>query len=504
MKNKLLTLTVLSFTGYFAHAQVSINTTSPTAMLDVVSKGNTSATKALEINNSSDIEMVTVLNNGNVGINVPNPAVKLHIVSTAGAGFQLVDGSQAANKVLTSDDNGVGTWKTVSSGAASITGTEPITASTASGVTTVGINRNSITEGTSVANTGDAFVLSGGIANSIVGGSNVNLTINNTAPLWNANQLQGIPLSNTAPTTTQVLTYNGTTWAPAALPALSSAWATTGNTGITATGALLGATISSGNFLGTIEDQSLVFATFNKVKAILDTNGNMKGGNSNTSAPYASFAWGSNNNLVNNTSSNVALGRNNSVSAQGGAFPGAAVGYNNYAINGAKAIGNNNGIRISDGAILNLSGSSALAFGNDNYGSGIAIGNQNSTDGFALGTANTVGPNNFAFGISNTAIVGSKFMVFGVNGTAAGDQSVYANKSHAFYGQANATTTIVGINMAPTADATKGAAIQIKGFGATLGDSCTPADEGAIRYNSTAKVHEGCNGTIWKAFYTNP
>jgi len=62
----------------FAFSQVGINQNNPSATLDIVSKGNTSATKALEINNSSGTEMVTVLDNGNVGINVPNPAAKLH------------------------------------------------------------------------------------------------------------------------------------------------------------------------------------------------------------------------------------------------------------------------------------------------------------------------------------------------------------------------------------------------------------------------------------------
>lgn len=59
-------------------SQVGINQTSPSATLDIVSKGNTVATKALEINNSSGTEIVTVLDNGNVGINVPNPTAKLH------------------------------------------------------------------------------------------------------------------------------------------------------------------------------------------------------------------------------------------------------------------------------------------------------------------------------------------------------------------------------------------------------------------------------------------
>ncbi|MDN3692462.1 hypothetical protein QWZ06_09340 [Chryseobacterium tructae] len=59
-------------------SQVGINEINPSATLDIKSKGNTNGTKALEINNSNGQEMVTVLDNGNVGINVPSPKAKLH------------------------------------------------------------------------------------------------------------------------------------------------------------------------------------------------------------------------------------------------------------------------------------------------------------------------------------------------------------------------------------------------------------------------------------------
>jgi hypothetical protein len=278
-------------------------------------------------------------------------------------------------------------------------------------------------------------------------------------------------------------------------------WHVTGNTGTTATTSTLGTAISSGNFLGTADAQNLVLATGNNVKGILDTDGTFRGGNTNASGPYASFIWGSNNTLSNTTlSSSVALGKDNTVSAQGPNFPGVAIGSNNYAINGAKAIGNSNGVRVSDNSIQNLNGSNAIAVGNNNYGTGISFGNQNFSNGYAVGTGNTVASNGYAFGNANTANA-TRAMVFGISGTAsAGDQSVYTNTSHAFFGQANATTTIVGINMAPTAGSTTGAAIQMKGIAAGAAASCTSAEEGAIRYNTTLRAHEGCNGTIWKAF----
>lgn len=292
--------------------------------------------------------------------------------------------------------------------------------------------------------------------------------------------------------------FNGVIW----VVITPSDWHTAGNTGTSAVTGALGTAISSGDFLGTKDSQNLVIATANTVKGILDTDGNLRGGNSNASGPYASFVWGSNNTLSNTTSSNIVLGRENTVSAQAANFPGAAIGYNNYAINGAKAIGNDNGVRVSDGSIQNLSGANALAFGNFNYGTGISLGNQNFSNGYAVGSGNTVTVNNYAFGNTNTANGNARSMVFGISGTASvGDQSVYANASHVFFGQSNATNTIIGINMAPTANVATGAAIQMKGIAAAANATCTAAEEGAIRYNSTQKVHEGCNGTIWKALY---
>ena len=63
-------------------------------------------------------------------------------------------------------------------------------------------------------------------------GTGIQLTGNSiaaqtTSALWNANQLQGRSIINTAPTNGQVLTWNGSNWAPSSLPAGS---------GITGTG----------------------------------------------------------------------------------------------------------------------------------------------------------------------------------------------------------------------------------------------------------------------------
>ena len=70
--------------------------------------------------NSFTLSPNTILNgsSGNVGIGVTSPSQKLHIQTngtptTPVKGFRLVDGNQAANKILTSDASGVGTWETL-------------------------------------------------------------------------------------------------------------------------------------------------------------------------------------------------------------------------------------------------------------------------------------------------------------------------------------------------------------------------------------------------------
>lgn len=54
-------------------------------------------------------ERVRIQTDGDIGVNEPNPTTKIHITGT-NPSFRLVDGSQAANKVLTSDANGKATW----------------------------------------------------------------------------------------------------------------------------------------------------------------------------------------------------------------------------------------------------------------------------------------------------------------------------------------------------------------------------------------------------------
>lgn len=115
MKRTILILGTLF--AMFSYAQqsgrVGINTTAPDASLHVKSQiGSTNATKNLELENASGTKLVSVLDNGNVGINNSAPTTKLDINngSTNGA-IKIVDGTQGVGKVLTSDANGLGTWQ---------------------------------------------------------------------------------------------------------------------------------------------------------------------------------------------------------------------------------------------------------------------------------------------------------------------------------------------------------------------------------------------------------
>ncbi|MCJ7933289.1 MAG: hypothetical protein MUW56_06530 [Chryseobacterium sp.] len=71
-------------------------------------KDNASTGAPTPVQQSNDF---VVLNNGNVGMGTVTPTNKLDIRSTTNGALKIADGSQGANRVLTSDANGVATWK---------------------------------------------------------------------------------------------------------------------------------------------------------------------------------------------------------------------------------------------------------------------------------------------------------------------------------------------------------------------------------------------------------
>ncbi|MBB4807390.1 hypothetical protein HNP38_002694 [Chryseobacterium defluvii] len=75
------------FLSCHAFSQVGIQNSNPQATLDIFSKGVDGSTKALKINNGSSPsrEMVTVLDNGNVGVGIPNPDASLTVGAANGS-----------------------------------------------------------------------------------------------------------------------------------------------------------------------------------------------------------------------------------------------------------------------------------------------------------------------------------------------------------------------------------------------------------------------------------
>ncbi|GAA5095535.1 hypothetical protein GCM10023210_28400 [Chryseobacterium ginsengisoli] len=68
MKRIILIFSAIS--SIHALGQVGINTTTPSSMLDVVSTGNTAATKAFDVKNSSNVELLKTMDNQYTGINL--------------------------------------------------------------------------------------------------------------------------------------------------------------------------------------------------------------------------------------------------------------------------------------------------------------------------------------------------------------------------------------------------------------------------------------------------
>lgn len=89
--------------------RTGINTETPSASMNIKSKDDDKTPKNLELENQTGTKLVTVLNNGNVGIGVENPSQKLDVVGKV----KITDGTQGIGKVLTSDANGNASWQNV-------------------------------------------------------------------------------------------------------------------------------------------------------------------------------------------------------------------------------------------------------------------------------------------------------------------------------------------------------------------------------------------------------
>jgi predicted nucleic acid-binding protein len=193
-------------------------------------------------------------NTGNVGIGTTNPTAKLHVQGSLFATglaingkVAIVDGTQGLNKILASDATGLATWKTAAelglSGGGGLTpgglgfdvngdgrvneqDQQMVTncVSNASTCTDLyrlrsDLNRDGVVNAIDVQIAANAISQFGGATYTAGTGLNLSGTTfsaKTTSALWNANQIQSRSVSSVAPTSGQVLKWNGSAWAPAA------------------------------------------------------------------------------------------------------------------------------------------------------------------------------------------------------------------------------------------------------------------------------------------------
>lgn len=99
--------------GIYFRARINGSETMVAGITTLYKGDGTSNNTELNFNTSGPTIRMKISQNGNVGIGTQTPSTKLHIDNgtTAGA-IRIVDGTEGAGKVFTSDANGVGTWQT--------------------------------------------------------------------------------------------------------------------------------------------------------------------------------------------------------------------------------------------------------------------------------------------------------------------------------------------------------------------------------------------------------
>ena len=115
MKKNLLLVTALLLITNKMFSQVGINTQNPQGIFNI-DGAKDNPVSGTGHSASQQLNDFTVLSNGNVGIGTIAPTQKLEIKTDGTSinpttGFKLVDGNQGQGKILTSDADGIGTWK---------------------------------------------------------------------------------------------------------------------------------------------------------------------------------------------------------------------------------------------------------------------------------------------------------------------------------------------------------------------------------------------------------
>ncbi|KQT24127.1 hypothetical protein ASG22_08915 [Chryseobacterium sp. Leaf405] len=109
MKKTIIIFLLLATTSIKINAQVGVQTPNPQATFHIDGAKDNPATGAPSA--AQQANDVAITSTGRVGIGNLTPATKLDINNGTIAGaIKIVDGTQGAGKVLTSDANGVGTW----------------------------------------------------------------------------------------------------------------------------------------------------------------------------------------------------------------------------------------------------------------------------------------------------------------------------------------------------------------------------------------------------------
>ncbi len=267
-----------------------------------------------------------------------------------------------------------------------------------------------------------ADVASGALFNATAIGAGAIGTASNTIQLGNIEvtnvKTSGtltageITYPNTAGTSGDILTTNGTTTASWARPG-SFSWGLTGNTG----------TDSTTNFIGTTDNKALVFKV-NSEKA-----GEVSSG-TNTSFGYQTL--------------NASTGTYNTANGYQALFSNIS-GYNNTA-NGAQALysnisGGNNTANGGQALVSNTSGGNNTAIGNQALSSN-TTGYYNTANGVGALTFNTTGTSNTANGYN-----AGNYISNGSTANATSSQSVYLGASTKASASGDINEIVIGYNL---------------------------------------------------------
>ena len=221
---------------------------------------STTNTQILTTDNNGNVSYRTLSslldNNAILSLNGLSSSVQSFSTGTSGSDFNILSASSIHTFNLPSASStsrgalNAADWISFNSRISQVTATAPLNSNLTGTNVNISLSRNNILTGTSSVIATNPITLSGGASNAVVGGSDVTFTINNTAPLWNANQLRGFGISGTTPVSNQVLRWTGSEWTPSDD---NLSWSVAGNNNA----------VYNTNFLGTTNDVPMTIRSNN-------------------------------------------------------------------------------------------------------------------------------------------------------------------------------------------------------------------------------------------------